>query len=469
MMRSLYSGVSGLQNHQIRMDVIGNNISNVNTVGFKKGRVNFQDLISQSMSGAARPTDEVGGVNPKQIGLGMTVAAIDTIHTQGSLQTTGVISDLAVQGNGFFVLRSGDKELYTRAGAFGLDAQGYLVNPANGMRIQGWLPEQLEDGTVGAIKTAADVEDLVIPIGSKDPARATTLVELACNLDKRTPVIPPGAGPATVSEGTWSLDKKVYDSFGNTHVMRMNFTRTPGVNNSWDVVVQVDPDRPEDADVQPNVTMGFGEAPTGNVDGDGTFTLTFDNLGAIANVTDNQGNVVENGRIQIPVTFDVENDANGEILTQNFMIDVGEVGSYTNSATQFAETSSTKAFRQDGYSMGYLETYKIDQKGVITGVYSNGTERDLGQVALASFTNPGGLEKVGETAFSQTINSGEALLGPSGIAGKGKIISGTLEMSNVDLAEQFTDMIVTQRGFQSNSKTIQTSDQMLQELLTLKR
>jgi len=470
MMRSLYSGVSGLQNHQIRMDVIGNNISNVNTVGFKKGRVNFQDLISQSMSGAARPTEEVGGVNPKQIGLGMTVATIDTIHTQGSLQTTGVVSDLAIQGNGFYVLRTGDKELYTRAGAFGLDAEGNLVNPANGMRLQGWLPEVLPDGTIGAIKTAADVEDLVIPVGSKDPANATTLVELACNLDKRTPIIPPGAAPATVSEGTWSLDKKVYDSFGNTHILRMNFTRTPAVNNSWDVVVQVDPDRPEDADVPPNVTLGvLPETGLQNADGEGTFTMTFDNLGAVATVTDAAGNVAEEGRIQLPVTFDVENDATGAVLTQTFLIDMGEVGSYTNSTTQFAETSSTKAFRQDGYSMGYLETYKIDQKGVITGVYSNGTERDLGQIAMATFTNPGGLEKVGETAFSQTINSGEALLGPSGVAGKGKIISGTLEMSNVDLAEQFTDMIVTQRGFQSNSKTIQTSDQMLQELLTLKR
>ena len=470
MMRSLYSGVSGLQNHQIRMDVIGNNISNVNTVGFKKGRVNFQDLISQSMSGAARPTDEVGGVNPKQIGLGMTVATIDTIHTQGSLQTTGVISDLAVQGNGFYVLRTGDKELYTRAGAFGLDAQGFLVNPANGMRLQGWVPEDLGDGTVGAIKTAADVTDLIIPVGSKDPAKATTLVELACNLDKRTPVIPEGAGPATISEGTWSLDKKVYDSFGNTHILRMNFTRTPEVNNSWDVVVQVDPDRPVEADVPSNVTLGLDPATAaGNGANEGEFTLTFDNLGSIATVTDAQGNLVDTGKIQIPVTFDVENDANGEILTQAFLIDVGEVGSYTNSTTGFAETSSTKAFRQDGYSMGYLETYKIDQKGVITGVYSNGTERDLGQVALATFTNPGGLEKVGETAFSQSINSGEALVGPSGVAGKGKIISGTLEMSNVDLAEQFTDMIVTQRGFQANSKTIQTSDTMLQELLTLKR
>ena len=470
MMRSLYSGVSGLQNHQIRMDVIGNNISNVNTVGFKKGRVNFQDLISQSMSGAARPTDEVGGVNPKQVGLGMTVATIDTIHTQGSLQTTGVISDLAVQGNGFYVLRTGDKELYSRAGAFGLDAEGYLVNPANGMRLQGWLPEVLADGTVGAIKTAADVTDLIIPVGSKDPANATTLVELACNLDKRTPLIPAGAGPATVSDGTWSLDKKVYDSFGNVHTLRMNFTRTADVNNSWDVVVQMDPDRPADADVPSNVTLGFDEATAaGNGNNEGEFTITFDNVGSIATVTDQQGNTLEEGRIQIPVTFDVENDATGAVLTQAFLLDVGEVGSYTNSTTQIAETSSTKAFRQDGYSMGYLETYKIDQKGVITGVYSNGTERDLGQIALATFTNPGGLEKVGETAFSQTINSGEALVGPSGVAGKGKIISGTLEMSNVDLAEQFTDMIVTQRGFQSNSKTIQTSDQMLQELLTLKR
>ena len=195
----------------------------------------------------------------------------------------------------------------------------------------------------------------------------------------------------------------------------MNFTRTPGINNSWDVVVQVDPDRSDDADVPPNVTLGFDPATAaGNAAGEGTFTLTFDNLGAIATVTDAQGNIADTGRIQIPVAFDIENDAVGAVLTQNFLIDIGEVGSYTNSTTQFAEASNTKAFRQDGYSMGYLETYKIDQNGVITGVYSNGTERDLGQIAMATFTNPGGLEKVGETAFIQTINSGGALLGPSG-------------------------------------------------------
>lgn len=140
MMRSLYSGVSGMQNHQTRMDVIGNNISNVNTTGFKRGRVNFQDLLSQQMSGAAKPTDELGGVNPKEVGLGMNIASIDTIHTQGSLQTTGVQTDVAIQGNGFFTMKAGEKSFYTRAGTFGLDNEGTLVNPETECVYRvGWL------------------------------------------------------------------------------------------------------------------------------------------------------------------------------------------------------------------------------------------------------------------------------------------------------------------------------------------
>src|SRR5262249_25748884 len=174
MMRSLYSGVSGLQNHQTRMDVIGNNISNVNTTGFKRGRVNFQDMMRQTMQGAARPNEQVGGADPKQVGLGMAVASIDTIFTQGSLQSTGVNTDVAIQGNGFFILKDGDKSFYTRAGAFGLDSNGTLVNPANGMRVQGWMARQINGTPV--IQPAADPTDLLIPIGSKDPARATTNV-----------------------------------------------------------------------------------------------------------------------------------------------------------------------------------------------------------------------------------------------------------------------------------------------------
>ena len=169
MMRSLFAGVSGMQNHQTRMDVIGNNVSNVNTTGFKRGRVNFQDMISQQLSGAAAPTTEVGGVNPKEVGLGVTTASIDTIFTQGNLQSTGVSTDIAIQGNGFFVLKNGEETFYTRAGTFGVDKDGTLVNPANGLRVQGYMARELNGEMV--INTAGYTEDLIIPVGSKDPAK----------------------------------------------------------------------------------------------------------------------------------------------------------------------------------------------------------------------------------------------------------------------------------------------------------
>ncbi len=462
MMRSLYSGVSGLQNHQVRMDVIGNNISNVNTIGFKKGRVNFQDMLSQTLAGAARPTDELGGVNPKQIGLGMTISTIDTIHTQGSMQTTGVMTDIAVQGNGFFVLSAGEKYFYTRAGAFGLDEKGTLLNPANGMKVQGWMAETI--GGEAFINTASDVGDLRIPVGSKDPAAATKEVFLACNLDKRTEEIPAGAGPKEVREGTWSIDKDIYDSFGNTHKLRINFTKAPDLANSWTVEAIVDPD--VEGGTGTLIEVGGANNITNN------FTINFDNLGTIESVTDAQGDVLDTGKLQVSLSFDVLGATpvpGAGPVRQDFLLNLGEVGSAVNTVTQFAEKSSTKAFKQDGYPMGYLENFKIDQSGIITGVYSNGTNRSLGQIALASFANEGGLEKAGESTYVISNNSGDPNISQSGVAGKGKLIAGALEMSNVDLAEQFTDMIVTQRGFQANSKTITTSDEMLQILMTLKR
>ena len=463
MMRSLYSGVSGLQNHQIRMDVLGNNISNVNTTGFKKGRVNFQDLLSQTLSGAARPNDEVGGVNPKQVGLGMLVATIDTIHTQGSLQTTGVMTDVAIQGEGFFILQDGDKLFYTRAGAFGLDENGTLVNPANGMRVQGWLAETIGETTI--INTAADLEDLIIPVGGKDPARATTVVTFASNLDKRTPIIPPGTDPDApiVLEGTWRTTKDIYDSYGRAHQLVVDFTRDPLIANRWRAEVVVDPN----AEVPTNTDVAGGLAAEANV-----FYVDFDNNGVLESILDADLNVLgDTDDLLVAVAFDVpESDAvAGAAYRQIFNLNVGRVGLTQDSLTQYGNASSAKMITQDGYTMGYLESFKIDQSGIITGVYSNGANRALGQIAMASFTNPGGLEKAGENTYVVSNNSGDANIGESGIAGKGKIIAGALEMSNVDLAEQFTDMIVTQRGFQANSRTITTSDQMLQELLTLKR
>ncbi|MCL2759835.1 MAG: flagellar hook-basal body complex protein, partial [Treponema sp.] len=204
-----------------------------------------------------------------------------------------------------------------------------------------------------------------------------------------------------------------------------------------------------------------------------TFIVNFSNNGTLLSAEDGAGNVSGGtGLVQMNVAFDVQNatpNEDGTPVRQEFVLNLGQVGGFTNSITQYAEASSTKMVEQDGRTMGYLENFKIDQSGTITGVYSNGTTRSIGQVAMASFANQGGLEKAGDNTFRVSNNSGLANIGPSGIAGKGKIIAGTLEMSNVDMADQFVDMIVTQRGFQANSKTIQTADQLLQELLTLKR
>jgi len=447
------------------MDVLGNNISNVNTYGFKKGRASFQDLLYQQLSGASAPNAEVGGVNPKEIGLGMAIGSIDTIHTQGALQTTGVQTDVAIQGNGFIVQKKGDSTLYTRNGALGLDQEGALVNPANGYKVQGWLAQVINGQEI--LSTSGALEDLVIPVGSKDPARATTRVDLACNLDKRTVEIEPNAAADTVEQGTWRVEEKIYDSFGTEHIFRVEYRKVAGQPNQWQGAVTIDPQ----AETPTNAAVALGAEVAAGAGT--TFIVEFDNRGLLSRVLDSQGNASPTtGALDMGVSFDVADttpEAGGGQTRQTLRLNLGTVGSATNTVTQMAERSSTKVFSQDGYSMGYLDSFKIDQSGVITAVYSNGSNRTIGQMALGSFTNPGGLEKVGETYFAESNNSGMANIGPSGIAGKGKVIGGTLEMSNVDLAEQMTDMIVTQRGFQANSRTIQTSDQMLQELLTLKR
>ena len=463
MMRSLYSGVSGMQNHQTRLDVIGNNVSNVNTTGFKRGRVNFQDMISQQLTGAAKPTEEVGGVNPKEVGLGMTVASIDTLFTQGNLQSTGVSTDIAIQGNGFFVLKNGQETFYTRAGTFGVDSEGTLVNPANGLRVQGWMAQEVNGEMV--INTAGSTEDLIIPIGQKDSAKATTNVDFACNLNKNTQILEEGASDSDILKATWGTETKVYDSFGNEHMLSVSFTRVPGTNNQWQATVNVDAE---------NAAETMTRVGLGTTDGvENTFVVTFDNFGRLQSVTDSAGNVTnENGQVSIQASFNVPGgnpDADGNPLRQTMNINLGTIGSIENTITQFAESSSTKAFYQDGYTMGYLDNFKIDASGIITGVYSNGTTRAIGQIAMASFTNQNGLEKAGDNTYVASNNSGLANIGTSGVAGKGSLLAGALEMSNVDLTEQMTDMIVTQRGFQANSKTIQTADTLLDTVLSLKR
>ena len=448
------------------MDVIGNNIANINTTGFKTNRVNFQDILYQQLQGAARPTDDLGGVNPQEVGLGMSVASIDTLHIQGTLQVTGVQTDLAITGTGFFILDNRGTQLYTRAGQFSLDADGVMVNPANGMKVMGWMAQEVEGFSI--IDVSSPVGQIEIPVGGKDPARETTSVNFACNLDKRIPELPENPTAAQILQSTWSTTIEIYDSFGDIHILQVDFTRVPGTPNSWTATVDVDPQN----EIPTNATIGFGEeAP--EIGGPTTFVVNFSNDGTLLSAEDGDGNISgDSGQVQMFVAFDVLEatpDEDGVLVRQQFVLNLGNVGGFTNSITQYAEASSTRMVEQDGRPMGYLDDFKIDGSGVITGVFSNGSTRVLGQVALATFPNQGGLEKAGDNTFRVSNNSGIANIGPSGIAGKGNIVAGALEMSNVNMADQFVDMIVTQRGFQANSRTIQTADQLLQELLTLKR
>lgn len=476
MMRSLYAGVSGLQNHQTRMDVIGNNISNVNTHGFKKGRTTFQDMLSQTLSGAARPTEEKGGVNAKQIGLGMMVAAIDNLHTQGSLQSTGINTDMALSGNGFFIIKDGEKLFYTRAGAFSLDKDGLLVNQATGLKVQGWTA-QLVDGQY-LIRSADTPDDIVIPLYSKDPAQSTRNIDVKCNLMSEMPIIPnlDAATEAEKIKNTWVSSIKSYDSLGVPIDTRFTFYKT-GINQ-WNVRVEafrLDPDNPDQKIQIDNNQLSLNVTPTegedhGGIAGQNEFIINFDNLGRITSVTDQNGDVKNTQNLSVNISIADTGSGAAPLSMQANLGESGRVSADDKTGiTQFSSQFTTKPFRQDGFGLGYLEGLRVDNTGTITGVFSNGNHRMLAQVAVATFVNPQGLEKSGETNFVYSNNSGEPDVGTAGSMGKGKIIAGTLEMSNVDLSEEFVDMIVTQRGFQANSKTIQTSDQMLQELLTLKR
>ena len=249
------------------------------------------------------------------------------------------------------------------------------------------------------------------------------------------------------------------------HNLNVSFTRVPDTPNQWRATVLIDPDNAETTQTRVGLNGTDGQ---GN-----TFVVAFDNNGTLQSVVDSAGNLSNpDGNILVQTSFNVPNttpDANGNPVRQTLNINLGQIGSQINTITQYASESSTKAFYQDGYTMGYLDNFKIDSSGIITGVYSNGTNRTLGQIAMASFTNQGGLEKAGDNTYVQSNNSGLANINVAGVAGKGSLLSGALEMSNVDLTEQLTDMIITQRGFQANSKTITTSDTLLETVLSLKR
>jgi flagellar hook protein FlgE len=434
MLQALLAGVASVKAQQTRMNVIGNNLANVNTTAYKSARVTFQDMIAQTIQGATLPTSSKGGTNPKQYGLGVLVGATDVNNEQGSLGATNRPSDMAIQGSGYFMVPSGDGVAYTRDGAFDLDANGDLVQTSTGSRLLGWKADSLGkvDTTAPVSKTSA----LNIPIGRLNAVQATTYTAMKGNLNA-------SAAPAE----TYTTQVRVYDALGGAHDISVVYS-----NHSTNMAA--DPLAPATARSSWDWAAYEGDAatglPIGNSSTTGNEKLYFDDQGAgvssLAAGIYNQMTVPA-GSSSSPVAINIDFSAIGQL----------------ENASQIASTS------QDGFPPGSLEGYNIGTDGVITGLFTNGLTRPLGQIALSNFPNPNGLSRVGNNTWRATDNSGTAVVGTAQSGGRGAINSGYLEQSNVDISTEFSDLIITQRGFQANTKIITTVDEMLQDLINMKR
>ena len=393
MLRSLYSGISGLRSHQTMLDVTGNNIANVNTTAFKSSAIQFRDTLSQLTQSAGGPQAQAGGTNPSQIGLGVQVAGILTNFAQGSSQATGRAADLLISGNGFFITQLGGETLYTRAGAFDFDGFGRLVTP-DGSIVQGW-------GAVnGVVTEGGAIGPIMLPLKAVAPASATTTATLGGNL------------PSDAAVGTVLVrDIEVYDASGASRTLTISFTKTA---TGWDA--------------------------EGDDDGTAAIPAEQDSLTFVDGVLTGGGSITVNG----------------------VAVDLSKI-------TGFADLTTVSITNQNGRDAGNLDSFTLAKDGTLIGSFSNGTSEAVGRVVLASFVNPAGLEKAGSSSYRATFNSGNPEIGAPGSDGNGSLISGALEMSNVDLSQEFTNLIVAQRGFQANARIITTSDEILQELTNLKR
>ena len=433
MIRSLRTGVSGIKSNQIRMDVIGNNVANVNTIAFKRSRVAFAEVLGQQLLGIGRSSGG-SGVNPASVGLGVTVASIDRSWAQGALENTGVQTDLALNGDGFFVLQnSREQNFLSRAGNFTFNRNGELVS-ANGLNVQGWAYDQSD----GSLVTGA-LENIAIDLNSRAPAVATETANAAGNLSTEM----------ALSE-LQSISTTIYDDQGRAHDMVIQFSKRDNDadsvwdNNEWDFTVSY-------AGNETDTPFGDGAAAFADIAG----TITFDTDGNISAVT--QGGA--------PVT--------GTALS----IDWNPI--YTDSATDFSvdlanltqmSGSTTITFAsQDGNPSGTITDYSITPEGILRLSYTNGEQRDLYRLAVGVVNNPNGLDQLAENLFSAPSASGEMQLSVAGRDVSTSIVNGTLELSNVDIATEFTEMIVAQRGYQAAARVITTSDDMLQEMVQLKR
>lgn len=421
MMMSMYSAVSGLKSQQTKLNVIGNNIANINTVGYKSQKVGFSDLLSQNISSASGASGNMGGTNAKQIGLGTQVSSIGMVMSPGSSQYTGNDTDVALGGEGFFIVQSSnsDKDYkYTRAGNFGVDTKGNLV--VNGMKVCGYEP-----GTKGPL-TALNIfgaNKEKYNLGQK----VTTAASLMGNLDS--------SKSTTASPTEVTSTMTVYDEDGVSHEVTLTFKNNPVPSQDWTVSGVVDG----------TTAISIGGAATS--------TVKFDTKGVMTDPTSGELDLT------IPVTIGTAS------VSQAVKVSVSGIAGSASSTG----TSSVRVADIDGYGSGTLTDFSIGADGIITGSYSNGQKKSLGQLVVATFNNSAGLEKVGDNLYDRTMNSGEPNPEIPGSGQAAKLTTGALEMSNVDLANEFSEMMITQRAYQANSKIITTSDTLMETLINMSR
>lgn len=426
---SLYSSVSGLGAHGKAMDVVSDNLANVNTIGFKAGRGRFEDVLGQSV---------MQQVTESQTGHGSRLAGVDQIYTQGALLGSGVATDLAITGDGFFItrgsLQGNTGNFYTRDGQFNLDAQGRLIN-GQGMVVQGYQADDAGNisGTIG---------DVVVGTNATSEPRATTTATINANLNASAPAVAAfdPANPGTTSN--FSTSMKIYDSLGAEHTVDVYFRQSSAGNWEWHALAK-------GAEVTGGTPGTAFEIANG--------TMTFDTSGALTSQT------------TAASTVDWVGANPGQAVTWSFGDDIASGGTGRAGTTAYAAPSAMSNIQQDGFAAGSLSGISVSSDGRIMGAFSNGDQRVLGQVAIARFRNNNGLARAGNSMFAATVDSGQALVGTAGSGGNGSIASGSLEQSNVDMAQEFVNLIQYQRGFQANSRTITTADEMLQDLMNMKR
>ena len=427
---SMNSGVSGLQAESDALGIVGDNIANVNTVGFKSQRAVFEDVLGHSI---------LAGTASGLPGSGVKVGDVQQMFTQGTLSNTGVSTDVALNGDGFFVVKGAvdgvSSNFYTRSGEFNIDKDGNLAN-AQGLKVQGYQANG--DGTF-----AASISTVTAPTAAL-PAKATKGVSVTANIDADAKIPAVAFDPLDpANTSNFSTTISVYDSLGNSHTLDVYFAKT--ADNTWDYHALV-----PGGDLVP-------AAPGTNVEV-GTGSLTFTTDGALDTVTTGTA-------ISASFTGATANQA----ITLDFGTPISGGGTGLDGTTQFAGASNVSSQSQDGYASGVFSGVSVDGQGVVTGLYTNGQKVAMSQLAIAKFRSNDGLGRAGQNLWIDTRDSGTAAMGTAGSGGRGATTGGALEGSNVDLATEFVSMIQHQRSFSANSKTITTADEMLQELINIKR